>query len=725
MSWSILPPWSLYWIVSGGVLLVLLLGARMVRERRTVPVSRQARFLPLRGAFLVGLLVIALNPHAYFPRGTEEKPVLAILVDTSASMAVNDAPGGMSRIEAVHAALAAPDGLAALRRTFEVDVRHFDRTTGSYPLSGEATARGSATDIAGALYQTVTFLDDQPAQAGMVLMSDGRATTHGTLEAARLALAKGVPVWCVPLGGQVEQRDLWITLPVQEILAFEDDTIEVRGTLHRIGFPPASHVIEVRHGTELLAQVEVVPEDSGTASFRIPVQVPSGGEPYLEVSVPEEPGETDTANNRVRIALRRVGERVRVLFAEGEPHWDSKFLIQCLKRDPRIDLTAITRLGEERVFTVVNKEEHEHRESGDAFPRTAEEFAQYDVICFGRGVEPFFDEDTEGHLTEFVATQGGSLVFARGRPTSGRFLPLQKFEPLLWDEGAPRQGLVQLSGDWGDNPLLDLAPPEGFEAFTAGQPLLDRIDPVLGFRPLATVFATEVAGERYPVLVAQPWGQGRVVTLNAGGIWRWGFRGEEDEAAVYDRFWRHLFRWLLAGSDFSAGESVALRSDRRVYSDEQTVLFQIRTRGLEGYQPRLALTPEGGESMTLEPTARGPDFWRVEAGPFPPGAVEVVLTGNTGHPREIRRTIEIVSGSVEHRNLSADPEMMAEIARITGGAVLEKSGLGELPGLIQGWQTRQQLAEDRRTLWDRWPLFLAMILCFALEGYLRRREGLT
>lgn len=725
MSWSILPPWSLYLVGSGFVVLLLILAARAIRERRNVPVRRQARFLPLRVGFLLGLLVIALNPHAYVPRESEEQPTLAILVDTSGSMSVKDAPGGVSRIEAVHAALGAPEGLAVLRRAFDVDVRHFDRTTGPYPLSGEATATGGATDIAGALYQTLTFLENRPAQAGLVLMGDGRATTHGTLDAARLALAKGVPVWCIPFGGEVEQRDLWITLPVQEILAFADDTIEVRGTLHRIGFPPASHAIEVRHGTELLAQVEVVPDESGTASFRIPVQVPSGGEPYLEVSVPEEPGETDTANNRVRIALRVVGERVRVLFVEGEPHWDSKFLIQCLKRDPRIDLTAITRLGEDRVFTVVNKEEDERRESGDAFPRTAEGFAQYDVICFGRGVEPFFDEGTEELLTEFVAEQGGSLVFARGRPTSGRFLPLQKFEPLLWDEGAPRQGLVQLSGDWGDNPLLDLAPPEGFEALTAAQPLLDRIDPVLGYRPLATVFATEVAGERYPVLVAQPWGQGRVVTLNAGGLWRWGFRGEEDEAAVYDRFWRHLFRWLLAGSDFSAGESVALRSDRRVYSDEQTVLLQIRTRGLDGYQPRVVLTPEGGEPMTVEPTPRGPDSWRVEAGPFPPGTLDVLLSGKTGHPREIRHTLEIVSGSVEYRNLSADRMMMDEIARITGGAVLDGGGLGELPAAIRAWQTRQHLAEDRRTLWDRWPLFLAMILCFALEGYLRRREGLT
>jgi len=48
------------------------------------------------------------------------------------------------------------------------------------------------------------------------------------------------------------------------------------------------------------------------------------------------------------VFVRVVGQKMRVLLAEGQPGWDTKFLVQCLKRNPRVELTAAYRLNDRR-----------------------------------------------------------------------------------------------------------------------------------------------------------------------------------------------------------------------------------------------------------------------------------------------------------------------------------------------------------------------------------------
>ena len=558
MNWLYTPPWSTRLIAAFAIGLLALAIVRWWRERR-------GGALIIPRALLVGLLLwVTLNPQALLPRERTGKPKLAILIDTSASMATRDVDN-FARLAAALRVLTNSSTLAALDKEFVLDVRRFDRDLAPADLARISSA-GDASDIATAVMSAVSELGDAKAQAGVLLISDGRATTPNTLDAAQLALARSVPLWTWTLGGPVTKQDLWMETASSEALAFSGAEVELNATLRAAGYPNRSFKVELLRDDKVIESREVIPDTNGTARVSVKVKAPDAGEQRYAFRVPPQPEEGDTANNERAVFLRSVGEKVRVLVAEGQPHWDTKFLVQGLKRDPNVDLTAVYRLNAQRHVAILSSTGAESRVERDLFPRTAEAMNAFDVIVLGRGAEAFFDNTTENLLTDFTAKRGGSVVFARGKPYGGRFQPLAKFEPLAWGSGSTPSVKLKPTEAGRDNPIFDLGSAGTLDELLERLPALDHASVTLGEKPLAVSLATAADKSEGPVLVAyQRYGQGKALSLNASGLWRWAFResGQEESEIAYRRFWISLMQWLLSGSQFLPGSDVALTSARR------------------------------------------------------------------------------------------------------------------------------------------------------------------
>ena len=215
MNLVYLPPWSTKLIAGIALALLVLAAVRWWRESRGGPL------LAVRACIIGLLILVMLNPQALLPRERTEKPKLAILLDTSASMATRDL-GTDSRLAAALRTLTNPVTLATLNRDFVLDVRRFDREAHPADLAqlGTNTPAGDATDLGKAVMSVASELGETKAQAGVLVVSDGRATTPDTVEAAQLALARSVPLWTWTLGGPVPRHDLWVETASAEALAF-------------------------------------------------------------------------------------------------------------------------------------------------------------------------------------------------------------------------------------------------------------------------------------------------------------------------------------------------------------------------------------------------------------------------------------------------------------------------------------------------------------------------
>ena len=342
-----LPAWSARAITAIVVLLLLLAVVRWWRERRG------GALLALRTVVVTGLLFVLLNPQQLLPKEREGKPKLVVLVDTSASMATRDVDGD-SRFAKATRTLTQPATLNALQREFEVEFRAFDRESraiapGDLP---RLAATGENSEIPGALMTAVSDLAPAKVQAGVLLVSDGRATSADTLEAAQMARARSVPLWTWTLGGPIPRQDLWIETASAEALAFSGAEVELTATLRQAGLPNRSFKVEILRDDTVVETREILPGTNGMAKVSARVMAPATGEQRYAFRVLPQPEEADTANNERAIFLRSVGEKVRVLVAEGQPHWDTKFLVQALKRSPNVDLTAVYRLNPTRQWRI-------------------------------------------------------------------------------------------------------------------------------------------------------------------------------------------------------------------------------------------------------------------------------------------------------------------------------------------------------------------------------------
>src|SRR5205823_13148808 len=135
-------------------------------------------------------------PQSLLPRERKEKPRLAILLDTSASMATRDS-GADSRFSTALKTLTNPATFGKLNKDYVLDIRRFDRDAHRADLAQLVTnlPAGDASDIGGAVMSMASELGETKAQAGILLISDGRATSGEAVEAAQLALARSVPLW--------------------------------------------------------------------------------------------------------------------------------------------------------------------------------------------------------------------------------------------------------------------------------------------------------------------------------------------------------------------------------------------------------------------------------------------------------------------------------------------------------------------------------------------------
>jgi hypothetical protein len=720
MNWTLLPPWSQSVIAAGVALLLVLAAVRRWRERRGLAP------LLVRAGVVGALLLVALNPQAFVPREKKTAPRLLVLVDTSASMATRDVEDN-SRLGAALGVLTNAATLASLQRDFALEVRRFGKQAQRVdPATLHADdAREEASDLGGALMTAASEQGEAREQAGVVLISDGRATTPGALDAAQVALARSVPLWTWRLGGPVVRRDVRVETAAADTLAFSGAETELAATLHAEGYPNRSFRVELLNDGKPVESRDVLPDTNGVARIVFHVRAPASGEARFVVRAPPLPDEADASNNERPLFLRAVGEKVRVLVAEGQPHWDTKFLVQSLKRDARVELTAVYRLNAARHVALVSSNANETRVDRDLFPRDAAAMDQFDVIVLGREAESFFDASTEALLTEFVARRGGSLILARGKPYGGRFPALAKLEPLVWGSGATLQARFQPTDAGRESPVFDLGAAGALDPLLARLPALDQAAITLGEKPLAVPLAT--AGADGPVLVAyQRYGQGRVLSLNASGLWRWAFggAGQAESEAAYHRFWVATLQWLLAGNQFLPGADVSLTSARRQYTSEQPLQFFIGTRNLDrvAYQPRLIIDGPSGR-MEVEPRPRG-EGYLAEVGPFPPGPCHITLKNNLRKPAEIKLDVDVVNASVEQRELSADPVLMKQLAAVSGGAEITGADLPRMAEVLRKWEAARELSHRQQPLWDRWWGLVGMCGLLGAEWWLRRKEGL-
>jgi hypothetical protein len=721
-------PWTLALSV---VALLVTAGYSFIAWRRS-GYSHAMGMLELLRLALVATVAVMLNQPEWIEEfRPEEKPTIAVLWDASPSMETLDVvqadqPAATTRRQAV-APLADPAAWDKLRARMNVIIQPFSAPSNnpgstSDPNAAGASRTGQGTD----LYEPLARAQERISNLrGIVLASDGDWTEgQPPVQAAARLRVKGVPILAVPAGSRTR-------LPDVELLTLDLPTFGVTGKSVRIPFTIDSSLpreylttvtLKTSDGDSVSRDVRIAPM-SRTSDWLV-WRPKAAGDFTLTLTIPKHGDEITAENNTLSAPIAIREEKLRVLLVESYPRWEYRYLRNALSRDPGVELSCLL------FHPGLSKPGGGNKDYIKQFPAGLDELSKFDVVFLGDvgAVEGQLTVEQCRLIKGIVEHQASGLVFMPGM--YGRQFTLLETEledlcPVVMDASQPNgwgsrtPNHFELTETGRRSLLTKLADTEDDNAQVwEGLPGFQWYAPVLRAKAGSEVLCVhkDVSNDygRMPLLVTRTFGAGKVLFMGTDGAWRWR-KGVEDK--YHYRFWGQVVRWMAYQRNMAKGESMRFYfvPDQPKRNQVLALHANVMDKGGEPLHQgdvTARITAPSGKAELVHFTTTG-DEWGEFTGRFhaeEPGNHKVTLfCKQTG--ASLDTTFFVQGVAAERPGRPARPEVLEELARVTGGKVIDPSKID---------QVVQSLAElpDPPPSVRRIPLWAHPVLGAALIGLL-------
>jgi hypothetical protein len=742
----LLSPWPAWVLVvliavaTGGLALVI-----RWRLREAAPRLRSWRawvIWAMQSAMVALLLLLLWQPAMTIGELNSQQNIIAVVVDDSRSMATGDS-GGRSR-EA--AALAALDGgvLAGLEKRFQTRLYRIDSELKRQEGTQGIAPTGTATRLDDGLKQLVAETSDLPVGA-VVLLTDGGQNTTGlggsgigadTLQELR---NRRLPVHTVGFGREELAHDVEIEDVSLAEKAVANARVAATVTLSQHGYTGEKATLAVREGNKTLAEHEITLGPNGRVQAE-PLFFPAGAAGAKSITFAIQPldREENLANNAMTRPLLVSDSKRRILYVEGEPRWEFKFIRRAEDDDPTVQVVSMLRTSENKIY---RQGIGDPGELADGFPVRPEDLFGYAGIIIGSVDAGYFTPLQQELLREYVDRRGGGILFLGGRAslsdggwsasTLSELLPT--FLPAGRNNFHRNPATVELTSAGEDSPITRLLddPEKNAQRWKKLTYLADYED-AGSPKPGATVLASLNAGRRkLPLLITQSYGHGRTAVMATGGTWRWQMSEALGDPS-HDLFWHQLLRWLVAGTP---GQVTAFMP-ARVLMDQGRAQFTAQVRDRQ-FQPAAdahvtahVIGPDGVNAfLDLTPSQQSPGTYQADWTADKPGAylAEITAESGGGEGRELGRdvvTFEREDGVAESFHTEQNRPLLEQLAAQTGGRYWKPSDLKDLPRDIS-YSEAGISVRTTKELWNMPIVFALLVGLPAGEWLLRRKWGVV
>ena len=780
MDWSTLhwPGGAPWWLL---VLVAAVLGWALVRRHRDLteklPPRRVWLLQGLRGLLYAAIVFFLAGPTLIDKRERSLPPKLLVLVDSSASMSVQDANRKKSRIDLAKDFLLVPkkpgksqtpEGgeqgdaptslLTGLRKLYDVQLAHYDahRTPIGVREIENLQAKGVGSDPLGAIRSALQSAREARAPAGkrdqnnqdgplgILMLSDGGDTTEAILPPGDVKSFP--PLIGVGFGAPDSFRDIAIQDIQAPRIAFQGKEMSLEVSLSVKGFSGRKLPVALtREGRIIRTQSIDVRRSPLRRLVKFRFTPSEVGSQVLSVVTPVQRGEIVESNNRVEIPLEVRRDKIRVLTITGSPTWNYRFLRMALKRDPAIDLVSF-------VFLRTSEDDPgvpTRHLSLVPFPVDKlflEELKNFEIVVFDNfSAQEYFSNYYLKRVGEYVR-KGGSLLVFGGRQSfsAGGYYrsPIEDLLPVRLQQESDYQDkrrlFAQLTPTGGRHPITQLSSDleENKKLWTAFPPLR-RVNSTTPFGKGQILVSAKDGG--VPLLATKRIGEGRVVTVFSDDVWRWNFGmvAAEKTNRLYIRLVAQMIRWL---SDDPGSSQVQILPEAEQTKDGIYVLrMQVRD---ESYQPaqaarvqvqlrdpygvtsryRAAYRPDSRE-FEIHFRPRGNGSYRARMTAVQDGQVIGEAVRTIGIGRE--------AGKAEWADVSPRWENLQTLAKNTGGLFFRSDAVGKedltarVLGALKGKVPHRVMEVRDVRLWSIPWIGMILILLPGLEWTIRRLWGLA
>ena len=710
-------------------------GKGRMRDRVVLTILRMAA---------LGLVLFCLfRPTLIVRAAVPQQNVVAVLLDDSRSMQIPDW-GGQARGAFVKQAFSAADSpiMKALSDRFLLRVFRFSSTAGRLESANELTFNGSQTRLGRALDGAREELAGLPV-SGIVLVSDGADTSDTSLADALLGMkAEKLPVYTVGVGSPQLPRDIQIDRVSTPRSVLKDASLIVDVVVTQTGYAGRTVTDDVEDEGRIVGSVQVrLPADGSPATARVRAAASEAGPRLFKFRVAPLPDEVVTQNN-VREALIQVRDaRERILYFEGEPRFEMKFIRRAVADDKNLSVVSLQRTADNK-FMRLGVEGAEELEGG--FPKTREELFGYKGLILGSVEAAAFTGDQLQMIADFVDRRGGGLLMIGGARAfaEGGYggTPVADALPLAID---PRTRAT----DPADLARLQILPTRAGQTHASTQiaaseaasaarwrdlPQATSVNATLSPKPAATVLltGTDERGRSQPVLTWHQYGRGKSVALTLQDTWQWQMHASiplDDQ--THENFWRQMLRWLVDGvpgvvetrttqERVEPGEAVTV---------EATVMDKSYVELNDASVTARVTQPNGGTiDVPLEWTGERDGLYRGTFVSAAAGTYEVAVDSSRG-------SSIIGSGSAFMRAGPSDAEFfdptmhegpLRRIAEETGGRFYTPDTTAGMAEDVR-YAGRGVTSVEERELWNMPIILIALMGMVCAEWGYRRAVGLS
>lgn len=744
----------------------------------------------LRMLALALLIAILFRPAMETFRSRTQRTTVPVLLDDSASMRRSDNYTNASERSALSKSLDLPSDPGAFTRAdlagravhkhlkpaleglgYEVRLYRFSDEVSAISSESEIEGRGDRTRLGDALFHTLE--ENRGRSTPLVVISDGRNNDgRDPRDAARFAATEGTQIFTIGVGDPSAPGNLSVEIVESPDIALENDEVVVTARVTGAGISdttvPVLLVAEDGEGaeTETLATQEVTltqAENQRRTTLRFsPRRV---GELRIAVKVPPRADEALTDDNIVRRTIQVKPEKIRVLYIEGVPRWEYRYLKNSLLRADKnlIVHCFLTSAGRDFV-----QECTRGQQPLVDLPTDRQTLLEnYDVIIMGDvppdrlGINRDDRDRFLDSLREFVRRGGGFLMIA-GEYDSPRSYAGTSIQELLPVELAGQEDEAILPREQRDEFLPRLENPTKPHDLVRLEDDPDRnrqlweepnglrgqywFSPVKKAKPGAEVLL------RHPeyknrhgnmVLAATTFmPEGRTMYLGFDSTWRWRYVYGD---YYFERFWRRTIRHLALNRLKSGDRRFSLAVERNVFELNDRAALEARVLD-DTYQPTRkanqqvfvrALRSGKVSTVTLDPAPGEPGTFRSAFVVNEEGRYESWITSDDtqGGKRVASVEFEARLPDRENREPMLDAATLKAIAGISaGGTGASRAGedhyfpLSRISDVVRkfpggGSQEFPEPAEVR-DLWDRGWTLLALLLVLGAEWILRKKAQL-
>jgi len=764
------------------VVLLLVLAAAayaafLYRTERTVSRGLRLFMGAFRALLYAVLLVLLFEPVLGLESTTKVRRNILVLLDSSESMGIRDqrrtepdlvdaalclgkipidkarpelSPkvraevGAVSRLELAKAILDHPQLDTFKKLGQDHKVRYFcfgerlEPTTGEGEVLAESlkhiSATAKATRLGTAIEEAVSRYSGQSIAAVLVL-TDG-ASNEGLepLEVARRMKERTIPLYTIGLG-LPHPPDVRIQSLIVQDTVFYKDKVPVRVQIASNGF--TNRTVEL---TAILDGQEVVRRPvtlTGKPQFEELSFIPDqkSGTFKLEVATAPLPGETLTGNNKLDQSVRVIDEKIKVLYVEGKPRWEYRYLRAVLLRDHRLDVKFLMTQGD-RDLAKAAPERYLA-----AFPEVAAEAFRFDLVILGDVPANYFSPPQLARMHELVHDRGGSLLLLAGHQNPvatylgtpiAAILPV-KLQAAGWEAVDDSiHPIVTLAGKESTVTSLEANEDENKALWALVRPLY-QVPALLGAKPAATVLLTlsdaPRRAEPYPLVAWHRYGTGRALYVGTDQLWRLRFkRGDKYHA----RFWGQAIQFLTLARLLGENKRVHVETGRREFRTGERVQIYANVLN-ESYEPigapaytvyleRQRQTQPETTPLKLEPVKDVPGLYEGFFLPERDGQYRLrVAPADQEAANDVQ--FKVTTTPLEQLEPAMQEDLLRKMGELSGGKYLTIRDLPALPDAIEREQPTTILRREKE-LWDLPAIFVILLLCAGTEWFVRRKYDL-